>query len=91
MSSKYKFEFTGVNQEQCIMWNLHSRLGQCWQGEVNIVGCTDDGDVHIDINVLKPTNTTIPKRGWDLIRWKVHRHVINSIKHACKNPEMIVA
>ena len=91
MSSKYKFEFVGVSEENGVKWELESRLGQKWTGSFNVIGCTDDGDVHVDINVLTPTNTSIPKNGWNLVRWKINRHVINSVRQALKNPEMLVA
>lgn len=91
MSSKYEFEFVNVTDDQKIIWKLRSRLGQEWLGNFDVIGCTDDGDVHVDVNVVTPKNTVIPKNGWSLVRWKLNRHVINSVKQACKNPELVVA
>lgn len=89
MSNKYKFEIVGVEGEHTVVWNLRSRLGQLWIGSFKVIGCTEGGDVHLDINVRSPKNTTIPRRGLSLVEWNIRRHVINAVHCAVKHPEIL--
>lgn len=84
MSSRYKFEFTGMTDTDELTWMLTSRHGVIWTGTMCVGDVPMKNTISFDMKIDHPKNTPIPHKGMTLIKERARGALYGAVRYAEK-------